>query len=182
MEKKNIWRQVIFIGLLVGVVIVVLLQNPGSCKTTMKKVMVQGGSMTGLFSSGDQVEVEYGYYNCNTVKRDDIVVLNIGAKNNELIKSVKAIPRDVWGIEKQADGRFAINVNGQLLRTSLGVLYSFNEKGVAVLRSYSKSYKGVIPDNTILVLGNQPKGSYDSSVFGLTSVESLRGRVLTSSH
>jgi type IV secretory pathway protease TraF len=48
-----------------------------------------------------------------------------------------------------------------------------------MLKSYAKGYKGQIPKDAVLVFGNQPNGSYDSSVFGLIGISSLRGKVLT---
>jgi signal peptidase I len=176
--KKEHWRDLILGVITVGAIIL-LLSKPSGCPHNVKKVIVRGDSMSGVFDNGKMLNVDYGYYACHTVLRGDIVVLNVGAKDEELVKIVEAVQGDTWGVEKQTDGTFVVRVNGLLVRNHSGVLYSFTEKGVAMLKSYAKGYKGQIPKDAVLVFGNQPNGSYDSSVFGLIGISSLRGKVLT---
>jgi type IV secretory pathway protease TraF len=45
-----------------------------------------------------------------------------------------------------------------------------------MLSLYEKDYKGIIPQNTYLILGDQPSGSVDSSVFGLVDKSDILGK------
>ena len=43
---------------------------------------------------------------------------------------------------------------------------------------YIKDYKGIIPPDTYLILGDNPFGTYDSTRFGLIDKSNIVGKVL----
>jgi type IV secretory pathway protease TraF len=52
-----------------------------------------------------------------------------------------------------------------------------DERGYRVLSLYEKDYKGIIPEDAYLILGNLPQGSLDSSHFGLVGKKDILGKV-----
>lgn len=137
--------------------------------------------MEGVFRESDEVKVDYAYYECHEPKRGDIVIVNVGRKETELMKIISAVPGDLWDMQQQDDGVYRIVVNGGPLYTKTNGMYQIPAERAVMLQKYAKGYNQTIPPETILVLGNDPGGSYDSSVFGLISTKSLRGRVITRS-
>jgi len=174
---KNILRN-IGVGIAVIFVIFVIARKPSECPGKTEKVTIRGDSLGGILDNGDEIKVSPNYYACNPVSRGDIIILRIGMGNEKLIKVVRAIPGDVWGLVKQDDGTFAIEVNGQLLRTTTGVLYRVDAQRAKVLQLYISDYKGNIPSKAYLVLGNQQFGSRDSTTFGLVSSSDFAGKAM----
>ncbi len=146
-----------------------------SCATTKNTVEVQGGSLSGVFEPGDKVTSEMNYYACNDVKPGDIVVYNFPGNSLPLIKIVKGVPGDKLALAKSG-GAWNILINGAVLKTSKGEAYAIPSPDM--LNLYIRDYKGVIPADTYLLLGNLAGGSEDSTAFGLVSRSGLLGKVL----
>lgn len=47
-----------------------------------------------------------------------------------------------------------------------------------LLQLYENSFKGIIPENTYIILGNQPEGTLDSTRFGLVDKSGIIGKVV----
>jgi hypothetical protein len=52
-----------------------------------------------------------------------------------------------------------------------------DDQGYRLLSLYEKDYKGIIPEDAYLILGNLPQGSLDSSHFGLVGKKDILGKV-----
>jgi type IV secretory pathway protease TraF len=63
------------------------------------------------------------------------------------------------------------------LKNSQNQPYILDERGYRVLSLYEKDYKGIIPEDAYLILGNLPQGSLDSSHFGLVGKKDILGKV-----
>jgi len=94
-----------------------------------------------------------------------------------LIKIVKAIGGDVWSMQKNESGAFTIIVNGSPLTTSTNDPYAIPQTKSAMLERYATIYP-TIPDDALLLLGNIPTGSLDSTKFGLAHIKDVIGRVI----
>ncbi len=140
-----------------------------SCITSFSKYEVRGSSLSGLIEPGSCILVAEGYYNCNDVKRGEVVAYNYRGNNNLIIKIVKAIPGDSFSLNNSR-----ILVNGEILRNTEGKEYIIRD--TRMLSLYTKDYP-IIPEDTFLILGNLASGSLDSSRFGLISKQDIRGRV-----
>lgn len=64
-----------------------------------------------------------------------------------------------------ADG--AIHVNGKNAHNSTGKPYILPPSSRAMLESYQRNYKGVLPAGTYLLLGDGANGVIDSTRIGL---------------
>ncbi|MFA6136035.1 MAG: signal peptidase I [Candidatus Paceibacterota bacterium] len=150
--------------------------NNSSCAYDEKEDIVVGSSMSGLIESGTKIKVLEGYYKCNPVKRDDIVIYKYAGNPEPLIKTVKAIDGDSWNLKKINSG-YQIIVNEKVLRNQQSIPYVLSTQKSAMLKLYTKDYP-IIPKDTFLILGNIPEGSLDSTRFGLIPKENIIGKVV----
>lgn len=145
----------------------------GVCSQGSEWREVKGDSMRGIVEPGQKVRIKKGYYDCHEVKRGDLIAYKFGGGSDILIKRVVGIPGDTWRLEKSSDGSHVLFVNQIEQRTTLDVLYRFTEAQAKML----SLYKSPIPEDTYLILGNQPGGTLDSSRFGLIGKNNLLGKV-----
>jgi signal peptidase I len=173
-------RHPLVLLILAGVAIFVLVQIASSargCRTTREVFTVQGSSMEGIFSGGDEVLALHNFYHCNEIQRDDAVLFTFSGNPNPLLKVVRAIPGDRFGLIAGEQGTHIL-VNGQQLRNAQGRLYTLNEQRARLLGLYVHDYKGVIPKDAYLILGNISGGSMDSTQFGLVLRSSIIAKVV----
>lgn len=129
----------------------------------VRPVRISGSSMSPLIANGSVVEMVFGDRQCLAdIKKRDIVLYNSGADKLPLIKMVKAVAGDSFSVDQ---GK--IIVNGEILRNSQGLMYNLNKARARVIQMYVNDYKGIIPKNAYLVLGDNTRGTKDSSRFGL---------------
>jgi len=145
------------------------------CTVDSKTVIVNGYSMYPFLDSGKEITALYGYYDCNSVSRNDIVLYAYSGNKNLLIKFIRAVPGDRWNL-KEVDGNYEIAVNDISIVNSEGKKYSIQESSVKMLELYIKDYP-VIPENTYLLLGDQISGSMDSTRFGLVGKKEIMAKI-----
>ena len=148
-----------------------------NCETTEKVVEVRGNSLSGLIEEGTKIKVLENYYACNDVKRGDIVEYRYAGNPNPIIKIVKGVPGDKISL-KQNGNYWNILINGEVLKNSKGEAYRLDDRGYKILSLYVNDYRGIIPQDAYLILGNDPAGSLDSSRFGLVGKDDFVGKVL----
>lgn len=147
------------------------------CITKIEEKVVRGSSLSPLIESDERVEVLFGFYDCNEVKLNDIVLYGHPGYEEPLIKIVKGISGDNFRLEENEEG-WNILIDGNIVQNSEDIPYLINEKRANMLKLYEKDYKGIIPDNTFLLLGNVPSGSMDSTRFGLVDKVEFLGKVI----
>ncbi len=148
----------------------------GQCPIRTEERIVRGNSLTGVIEPGETVKILFGYYDCNEIKRDDFILYRYAGNENPLIKIVKGIPEDKFELRK-TDGGWNILINGEILKNSKNQPYLLDERDYRMLFLYEKDYKGKIPDNAYLLLGNLASGSLDSTHFGLVDKSDILGKV-----
>lgn len=141
-----------------------------------EKVTVRGNSLNPIIKAGDCVYILKDYYQSNRIKREDIIAYNFVGNENLIIKIVKALPGDKFEMRKGENNSWSIAINNNILKNSEGEIYSFSDQGSKMLRLYADAYPE-IPQNSFLILGNNPRGSLDSSRFGLASRDNVIGKV-----
>ena len=147
-----------------------------NCPVKEKQEIVRGDSLEPLIKNGQEIKILYGYYKCSEVKRGDIVAYDYKGNPEPIIKIVKAIPGDKFSFQKEETG-WRILINDEILKNSENIPYLINENSYKLLRLYEKSFNGVAPENTYIILGNQPGGTLDSTRFGLIDKNDIIGRV-----
>lgn len=133
--------------------------------------------MSGLLKDGQEITVLKGYYKCNKVKRDDIIIYPYAGNPIPIVKSVKAVPGDRFELQKDKNNLWNILVNSEILTTSDGTPYALSEPKSKMLALYVNSYHGVVPMDAYIILGNLPGGTVDSTQFGLVNRVDFIGKV-----
>jgi len=154
-------------------------KNIYGCEVEEKPLKVNGGSLAGLVEDGAEMKVLMGYYNCNEVKKGDIVLYSYSSERNPLIKIVKGVPGDKFELKKTLAGCWNLLINNEVSKNFQNEPYCLTEQGNRMLSLYIDDYNGVIPENAYLILGNLVVGSMDSSRFGLVGRQDLVGKAVS---
>jgi len=149
--------------------------NQPECVSLRKEITVRGSSMFPFIQPEQNVIALFGYYDCNPVLRNDIVLYAYSGNENFLIKFIRAVPGDRWNLKKTDNG-YEIAVNDIFLLNSEGKPYLIPESSVKMLELYVKDYP-VIPEDAYLLLGDKTEGSVDSTSFGLVGKKDIVAKV-----
>ncbi len=136
--------------------------------TPIQMIRVQGLSMAPFIRSGEWVEVEVDFYKNHKISRGEIVLLQLPMDSYHLVKRVVAIPHDQVHLNLTS-----LYVNGVLVKNLSGVEYEIHSEE---LRAEIEMLP-IVPENSLLVLGEMRRGSYDSSKLGFIPIEAVKGRV-----
>ncbi|MDP3057559.1 MAG: signal peptidase I [bacterium] len=163
-----------------------IVQKQG-CVSSVEEKIVRGNSLTGVIEPGETVKILFGYYDCNEIKKEDIIVYSYAGNPVPLIKIVKGIPGDSFRLQKEESGPVRgktsngvnrnILIKGEVLKNAQSQPYLIGESGYRMLSLYERDYKGVIPENAYLLLGNLASGSLDGTHFGLIGKADILGKV-----
>jgi len=152
------------------------------CFIEERKVIVRGSSLQGLIEDGQTVKAFLNYYNCHKIERGDVVLYNFAGKKDPVIKIVKGIDGDKFNLKKVPFANagqmgWYILINNEIVKNAQGESYLIGEQGYSMLSLYEKDYKGKIPKDAYLLLGNLIGGSLDSTYFGLIDKSDIIGKV-----
>lgn len=153
------------------------LKDNYNCVTKTEEKFVRGNSLSGLIDKGSTIKILFGYYNCNEVLIKDIVAYNFSGNAEPIIKIIKGLPGDKFSLIKNGN-YWNILINGEIVKNSENLPYQLDEKSYRLLSLYERDYKGVIPSNAYLLLGNLASGSLDGSRFGLIDKSEILGKVI----
>jgi len=149
-----------------------------NCFIKRGEYIVRGSSLEPLIQKGKTIILMRGYYGCYPVRRDDVVACDYAGNKTLLIKIVKGLPGDKFSLQKSEDNSgWNILINGEVLKNSEGDSYILDERCYEMLSLYINDYKGVIPTDAYLILGNNPTGSLDSTHFGLVDKSNFVAKV-----
>ncbi|MFH1714094.1 MAG: signal peptidase I [Candidatus Nealsonbacteria bacterium] len=133
---------------------------------------IAGHSMYPLLQDGTRVKGLEGYYDCNPIEKDQIVILEFKSREETFVKRIAGVPGD----ELVFQGSQA-KLNGEILKNSVGEPYLFSAQAQRIITIPLKD--GKIPEGRYFILSEE-KGptSFDSRQFGFVQKESLTGRVI----
>lgn len=155
--------------LIVGALICFYLERrfPEEKATPIQVIRVQGQSMAPFIRSGDLIEVEVEFYKTHKISRGEIVLLQLPTVSHHLVKRVIALPQDRVHLNLNS-----LYVNGVLAKNLSGVEYEIQSDEFRAEIEMAP----IVPENSLLVLGEPRRGSYDSSRLGFIPIEAVRGR------
>lgn len=152
--------------------------RPVNDAAPVEEKQVRGDSLAPLLRHGQTVRVAMGYYLRHPVQDNDIVLVRYAGNPKPLIKVVRGLPGSDISLEDAGAGRWRLRVAGRTLRNSEGKDYLLDERARRMLALYIRDYRGVIPPDAYLVLGDNPFGSLDSTRFGLLARSQLVAKAL----
>lgn len=147
-----------------------------TCVSEQADEIVRGQSLSGVIEEGQTVKLLKDFYNCNQVRRGDVIAYNLSGRTEPIIKIVKGLPGDEFKLEQNQRGGYNIIINNQILTVSTGAPYELAAGRQKMLELYIHDYNGVIPPDAYLIFGNLPSGSLDSTRFGLVGKEGIIGK------
>jgi len=148
----------------------------GECTIKVEEKIVNGDSMSPLIKDGQTINALLGYYECNEIKRNDLVLCVYAGNENSLLKIIKAIPGDKFNLQ-QIDNGWHILINNEIIKNSMDEPYLISGSAYKMLSLYEKDYKETIPENAYLLLGDQISGTLDSTRFGLVDRNNIIAKV-----
>lgn len=148
-----------------------------TCQRSPEMRIVRGTSMEPLFLSGDTIKVSFGWYGCHIPERGDSVLASFPGNESPILKRIRGIPHDTFGVSILPDGGGMFLVNNEPLKNSLGVPYHLPPVRAELWKSYQEQFHGTIPSGSFFILGEVTAGSLDSSQFGFVSRKDLLGKV-----
>lgn len=133
---------------------------------------VIGSSMEPLLKENQVVKGLEGYYDCNPVKRGDVVIIKFKGLERVFIKRIMGIPGDELEFENDN-----LRLNGKILKNSLAIPYLFSSRAQKLI-SISLEDK-LIPAGSYLVLSDEPGPlAFDSRTYGFIQNDHLKGKVI----
>ncbi len=151
-------------------------RNPAPVRTPppvpSKSYTVSGTSMQPTLNSGDNIQVEEGYYKNHPVTRGDLVALKFQSRNRPMVKRVVAVAGNSVEIK---NGKFWIN--GRAPTEAWIKNRNIAHNKLKILKIQLKRYGNRIPNGQLIVMGDNSKNSYDSGDYGMVSISQLSGRV-----
>jgi len=186
MKKKIIFFSIlVLISLGIGFLISEVLEKTprlkklevGQCPIRIEEKIVRGSSLTPLIKSGQTIKVLFGYYDCHSIERKDVVAYYYAGNENPIIKIVKGLPGDSYELKEADSGEWYILINSQILRNSEDKPYLVSGNRYKMLSLYEDDCQNGIPQNTYLILGNLVEGSLDATRFGFVDKSDILGKV-----
>jgi signal peptidase I len=138
---------------------------------------VRGKSLSGLIEPGENVRVDFEYYESHEIERGDLVLFDYAGNENPLLKKVFGIPGDVIDFQRE-DGGITLLINSKPTVNSDGMAFSFSGLKQKLLEQYMLDYNNKIPEDAYLLLGNLSAGTVDSSQFGFVSKKGILGKIV----
>lgn len=132
-----------------------------------KSLIVSGNSMFPTLKNGDIVYLEEAYYKKNCIKKSELVAIKFSNRKNLMVKRVIATENDKVVIN---DGR--IFINGNDVKKCIPEINKLN-----ILKHQLERYNWRIPNDHVLVFGDNCLKSYDSGEYGFISENQIVGKV-----
>jgi len=141
-----------------------------SC-VNIEKHRIKGVSLSPLLEHGQEVEALMGYYDCNPLKRGEIIILKFKTRKEIFVKKLVAFPGDK--LEFQENNAL---LNGKILKNSENKPYVFSKRSKKILSIPLND--GFIPEGRFLVLSETTSPSaFDSRRFGFVEKNHIIGKV-----
>lgn len=142
-----------------------------TCDIGKLRRVVTGNSMQPMIEHQDFIWLYPDFYKqCEqTPKKGDLVAYDYKGRNIPIIKKVIATSEDVVQIKNEK-----LWVNGEEIKNSAEQAYSFSKAEQKMLVMSAK--ENHIPENAILILGDNIHNSQDSRKFGAIGISDLLGK------
>lgn len=135
--------------------------------------------LLGILERGQEFHVLMNYYQCNPVKRGDLIYYKISDPIEPVVKVARAIPGDKFEVLAAEDepNTWHIKINGQFVMAGDKKYFFVYEHPEPPLKTYEISRHSIVGPDEYIILSTVPPGMSDSRNFGLVRKDSFVGRV-----
>ena len=140
---------------------------------------ITDGNMVDLIPKSSTVKIMMDFYNCNEIKRNDLVWYRFSNQIPPVVRLVRGLPGDKYSLSPDPEDkeRWFISVNGSKIKSENENFY-IKSNTVPPLKTYELSRGGILRDDEYILLSSFPPGLSDSSNLGLISKKALVGKVI----
>ncbi len=195
MDKKLLTRIIIavMVAVVVGVIFIkfrsmheeesptqsFVRKRGGACPGETKTYTMNDPYMRGVIEPGQKFKVIMNYYDCNPVKRGDLVFYQMHKSMDPVVKYARAVGGDKFSLSKDDKYKaWNIKVDGEFVRSEVDQIpYFFGGPTAPPLASYERTHKGKVQTGDVIILSSWPPGDIDSGTFGMFSMEDVVGKV-----
>ena len=128
--------------------------------------------LQGIIEQGQQVTILKNYHRVEPLNRNDVVTYNHVTSRSPLYKVLIGVPGDELAWNSNDD----LTINGEVITNTLGEPYSLTERQKNIMHLYVRGY-GTIPEDTYLILTNNPSRPRGSADYGLMHIDNFEGKV-----
>lgn len=152
-----------------------------SCPGIQKAFTHLDSYMRGVVEPGSQVYAYEHWYQCNSPQRGDLILFKMGESPDPFVRIIRAIPGDRFKVVENKELKaWHLIVNDKVVMDN-DKPYFFGGANPAALKNYEVQRNGVLGPGEVIVLSRNSPGDKDSGVFGIFSLQDLKGRVTTQS-
>jgi len=165
--------------IIIGIVFLYLQKKETKIETNFSCYKIEeknilGSSMYPTLTNGEKVKGLVGYYNCNEIKRGEMIILEFQTREETFVKRIIGLPGDSLEFTKESFAK----LNGEVLKNSQGQPYLFSSQSQKILSIPLES--GKISQVSYFILGEeQGPATFDSRQFGFVEKDHLKGKVIT---
>jgi len=128
--------------------------------------------MQPTFDHGDHITVDENYYLDHSLKKNDLVAIKLQTQDIPQIKRVIATEGDEIFFQNNS-----IVLNNHVLDEPY-LLGNVSHGQVSILQNQLSNFNNIVPENRVLILGDNRLASMDSSKFGLIPITYVKGKVI----
>lgn len=168
-------RRLIYIALVTSVAVSLTLVYQSDLLSPVsvpgQTMKVAGISMQPVLQPGDQVTLRKGLDYSN----GDLVAIQFPTRERPMVKRILALPGDTLEFD---NGK--VKLNGTPLNTAWWPDgKTLNPRSYRVLEKQLEHYGNMVPENNVIVMGDNVQKSYDSGKYGMLSTDRIIARIDT---
>lgn len=181
MQRKNLTLLVVFLLAILAAAVLWTRRKPAiqfGCVEQTKIIEVTDTRyMRDILESGKSYEALMGYYHCNPLQRNDIVLYRFSNTADPVIKIVRAVEGDRFELVQNKNIKaWNLRINGELIMYK-DQPYFFGAATKPTLGLYEKSRANVLGKDELIVLSQVPPGFDDSGIFGVINKNDIVAKI-----
>lgn len=151
-----------------------------TCITSTESKTMTDAYLKGLLERGESYQAEVGYYDCNPVNRDDIVLQKISSAIEPVVRIVRGVPGDSFELKQDEKDKnhWFVKINDKHISDFFNKNYFVKASREPVLKTQELAKNGVLGKDDYIVLSNFPPGMADSGSLGVISKKYLKAKII----
>jgi hypothetical protein len=153
----------------------------GICPGSIKTMTMADDHLRGVLERGEKFKLIENFYDCNPVKRGDLIYYQYSDQLDPVVKIVTGIPGDNFILKPDLQRRaWNIYINGKPIKSVIQREgnYFFGGQTSPTLSLFSKTHQNTIWPDELIALSTYSPGDNDSGIFGMVKLVEVVGKVV----